>query len=258
MRSFGDKDMKRLLAAILAGFGLVAISPTATLASDETETWTYETPSRSGRSGRTRSYTVTETFDDDVRPQRRSTRSRTANRDTVTTTTTTRSSRATRTSRATTQRAARNTWRDTVVEYDDQPTQRRSRSRVVEVTPDIDDVRPQRRTTGPYDADRQRFARSLSGFGTETGIASYYWQPQRLAGGGWFEPDGISAAHKTLPLGTRVRVTRTDTGASVDVTINDRGPYIAGRIIDLSRGAARIIGMESRGVVPVKVSVLGR
>ena len=92
----------------------------------------------------------------------------------------------------------------------------------------------------------------------QQGIASYYWQGQRLATGGRFNPDGISAAHRTLPFGTRVRVTHLRNGRSVDVRINDRGPYIAGRIIDLSRGAARVIGMTGQGVAQVRVTVLGR
>lgn len=61
------------------------------------------------------------------------------------------------------------------------------------------------------------------------GKASYYWQPQRVASGGWFNPNAMTAAHKTLPFGTRVRVTNKVNGRSVVVTINDRGPYIAGR-----------------------------
>lgn len=93
---------------------------------------------------------------------------------------------------------------------------------------------------------------------SQNGVASYYWQGQRLATGGWFQPDGISAAHRTLPFGTRVRVTHLRNGRSVDVRINDRGPYIAGRIIDLSRGAARIIGMTGQGIAQVSVTVLGR
>jgi rare lipoprotein A len=92
----------------------------------------------------------------------------------------------------------------------------------------------------------------------QNGIASYYWQGQRLATGGWFNPDGISAAHRTLPFGTRVRVTHLRNGRSVDVRINDRGPYIGGRIIDLSRGAARMIGMTAQGIAQVRVTILGR
>jgi rare lipoprotein A len=99
---------------------------------------------------------------------------------------------------------------------------------------------------------------SLSSSGGEVGVASYYWQPQALASGGRFNPEAMTAAHKTLPFGTRVRVTRLDNGNSVDVTINDRGPYISGRIIDLSRRAARDIGMTGQGVSRVRVNVVGR
>ena len=101
-----------------------------------------------------------------------------------------------------------------------------------------------------------RSTESLSG--GEWGVASYYWQPQRVAAGGWFNPNAMTAAHKSLAFGTRVRVTRLDNGNSVDVTINDRGPYIAGRIIDLSRAAAQSINMTGQGIARVKVNVLGR
>jgi len=94
--------------------------------------------------------------------------------------------------------------------------------------------------------------------GGESGKASYYWQPQKVASGGWFNPNAMTAAHKSLPFGTRVRVTNQSNGRSVDVVINDRGPFVAGRIIDLSSAAAGVIGMKSAGVVPVKVAVLGR
>lgn len=117
-----------------------------------------------------------------------------------------------------------------------------------------DDDRPARR------ASRQARASSesdSSGY-TLSGKASYYWQPQALASGGRFNPDAYTAAHKTLPFGTRVRVTNQYNGQSVTVVINDRGPYIAGRIIDLSRAAAGAIDMKGRGVVPVSVQVLGR
>lgn len=91
-----------------------------------------------------------------------------------------------------------------------------------------------------------------------SGMASYYWQPQRVASGGWFNPNAMTAAHKTLPFGTRVRVVNANNGQSVDVTINDRGPYIAGRVIDLSSAAAGAINMKGSGVVPVRMTVLGR
>jgi rare lipoprotein A len=91
------------------------------------------------------------------------------------------------------------------------------------------------------------------GSGAETGVASYYWQPQPLASGGRFDPDAMTAAHKSLPFGTRVRVTDKSTGKSVVVTINDRGPYIAGRIIDLSKRAAGELGIQGRGIASVSV-----
>ena len=91
-----------------------------------------------------------------------------------------------------------------------------------------------------------------------SGIASFYWQPQRVAAGGWFNPNAMTAAHKSLPFGTKVRVTHLGNGKSVDFMINDRGPYIAGRIIDLSKAAAGVIGMQGQGVAKVKVTVLGR
>jgi rare lipoprotein A len=90
------------------------------------------------------------------------------------------------------------------------------------------------------------------------GVASYYWQPQALASGGRFDPNAMTAAHKTLPFGTRVRVTHLGNGRSVEVKINDRGPYVAGRIIDLSRAAAGVIGMTAQGVARVAVEILGK
>jgi rare lipoprotein A len=90
------------------------------------------------------------------------------------------------------------------------------------------------------------------------GVASYYWEPQALASGGRFNPNALTAAHKTLPFGTRVRVTHLGNGRSVEVKINDRGPYVAGRIIDLSKAAASVIGMTGQGIARVAVEVLGK
>ena len=92
----------------------------------------------------------------------------------------------------------------------------------------------------------------------QSGMASYYWQGQRVASGGWFNPNAMTAAHKTLPFGTRVRVTHAGNGRSVEVVINDRGPYVAGRIIDLSRAAAAAIGMTRQGVARIRMTVVGR
>lgn len=84
--------------------------------------------------------------------------------------------------------------------------------------------------------------------------ASYYYQGKRTANGERFNPDGLTAAHKTLPFGTRLRVSYR--GRSVTVRVNDRGPFIRGRQLDLSRGAARAIGMLGAGVGAVSVDRL--
>ena len=90
-------------------------------------------------------------------------------------------------------------------------------------------------------------------FGGESGYASYYWQPQAVACGGRFNPSALTAAHRTLPCGTKVKVTNTRNGKSTVVTINDRGPFVSGRIIDLSKAAAIQINMTGAGVAPVRV-----
>jgi hypothetical protein len=93
------------------------------------------------------------------------------------------------------------------------------------------------------------------------GVASYYggnFHGRLTASGVLFDMNAMTAAHRTLPFGTRVRITHLGNGRTVDVRITDRGPFIAGRIIDLSRGAAGVIGMHQQGVARVKVTVLGR
>jgi rare lipoprotein A len=94
----------------------------------------------------------------------------------------------------------------------------------------------------------------------ETGKASWYSirtnRGTRTASGQRLCDQGATAAHKTLPLGTKVRVTNQANGKSEVVTINDRGPYIRGRIIDLTIGSAERLGFRHRGVAPVKVEVL--
>ena len=93
----------------------------------------------------------------------------------------------------------------------------------------------------------------------EEGLASWYGTPfngQRAASGEIYRQDELTAAHRTLPFGTTVRIRRTDTGASVVVRINDRGPYVESRIVDLSNAAARQLDMLGHGVVPVALEVL--
>lgn len=88
------------------------------------------------------------------------------------------------------------------------------------------------------------------------GIASYYWQDQMTANGERFDKTQLTAAHRTLPFGTRVKVTNLTNGRSVVVRINDRGPFKAGRIIDLSEAAAKHIDMTSKGLVRVALDVM--
>jgi rare lipoprotein A len=93
----------------------------------------------------------------------------------------------------------------------------------------------------------------------EKGLASWYgadFEGQVAASGAVFHQAQLTAAHRTLPFGTTVRIRRTDTGASVVVLINDRGPFIESRIIDLSNAAARELGMLLPGVVPVALEVV--
>ena len=113
-----------------------------------------------------------------------------------------------------------------------------------------------------YRAERRRSSGSVVnsgsyGGGGSVGMASYYWQGTRTASGARFNPGGMTAAHKTLPFGTKVLVTHVSTGRSVTVTINDRGPFVKGRIIDLSRGAARALGYEGSGLGRVRVRYAG-
>jgi rare lipoprotein A len=89
-----------------------------------------------------------------------------------------------------------------------------------------------------------------------SGLCAFYSESGGVSSGGRFDPNGLTAAHRTLPFGTRVRVTDPKTGRSVIVTINDRGPFGKGRVIDLSLGAARALGMIDRGIIYVQAEVL--
>src|SRR5262245_52307084 len=88
----------------------------------------------------------------------------------------------------------------------------------------------------------------------ESGKATWYGKGRRVACGGAFHPGAMTAAHKTLPCGTKVLVTNHHNGKTVVVTITDRGPYGRGMVIDLTRGAAAKIGMIRSGVAPVTVT----
>lgn len=91
------------------------------------------------------------------------------------------------------------------------------------------------------------------------GVASYYGNElagNRTASGERFDPGQLTAAHRSLPFGSMVRVTNTSNGDSVIVRINDRGPFSRGRVIDVSQAAAREIGMHRSGTARVKLALL--
>ncbi len=96
---------------------------------------------------------------------------------------------------------------------------------------------------------------------TETGKASYYadkFAGRRTASGSVYRPGQLTAAHNTLPFGTKVRVTNPRNHRSVKVVVTDRGPHVKGRIIDLSKKAARKIDIIDAGVAPVELKVIGK
>jgi rare lipoprotein A len=89
------------------------------------------------------------------------------------------------------------------------------------------------------------------------GLASYYrFHGRRTASGETFDSNELTAAHRTLPFGTKLRVTNVSTGQSVTVRVNDRGPFIAGRVVDVSQSAADALGMTRQGVAKVKLDVV--
>jgi rare lipoprotein A len=90
---------------------------------------------------------------------------------------------------------------------------------------------------------------------SSVGIASFYKYEAKTASGEQFNPRALTAAHRTLPFGTRLRVTNVATGQSVTVRVNDRGPFIPGRVVDVSLSAAKELGMIDRGITKVKLEV---
>lgn len=95
----------------------------------------------------------------------------------------------------------------------------------------------------------------------KSGRASWYgpgFHGKRTANGERFNQNAMTAAHRTLPFGTKVKVTNLHNGRSVVVRINDRGPFSRGRVIDLSKAAASVIGLFQSGTAPVRIQVLGR
>lgn len=91
------------------------------------------------------------------------------------------------------------------------------------------------------------------------GLASWYgadFQGRPTASGEVFDKEGLSAAHRTLPFGTLLRVTSLETGASVVVRVNDRGPFVGDRVLDLSEAAARLVGMTVNGTARIRAQIL--
>jgi len=103
------------------------------------------------------------------------------------------------------------------------------------------------------------FARPNNATSTQTasqGVASFYTEGQQTASGEKFDTHDLTAAHPTLPFGTRLRVTNVATGRSVTVRVNDRGPYVPGRVVDVSQSAASALGMVDSGIAKVKLDVV--
>jgi peptidoglycan lytic transglycosylase len=117
-------------------------------------------------------------------------------------------------------------------------------------------------TTGPGTGGSVRVAlSSATSRAAAVGRASWYGEfhhGQLTASGETFDMMQLTAAHRTLPLGTRLRVTNLENGRMVRVRVNDRGPYVDGRILDLSLGAARALDMVERGVVPVRLDIIAK
>lgn len=112
--------------------------------------------------------------------------------------------------------------------------------------------------TNPYSVMGKTYWPVQSGLGfQEEGLASWYgmdFHGKKTATGETYDMFSISAAHKTLPLGTKVRVTNLENGRELELMINDRGPFVDGRVIDLSYASARLLGMADNGVAKVRVT----
>lgn len=117
-------------------------------------------------------------------------------------------------------------------------------------------------TTSVTSSQPQSSVESKQLIAQSIGQASFYGNEPGEGGpltanGERYNPGGLTAAHRSLPFGTKVRVTSANTGRSVVVRVNDRGPFVGGRIIDLSTGAARAIGLTNSGVGNVRLDILG-
>jgi rare lipoprotein A (peptidoglycan hydrolase) len=117
---------------------------------------------------------------------------------------------------------------------------------------------PVRATKTPAPQAREETAPTRQSALVQVGTASWYgsgFHGQETASGEPFDRHALTAAHRTLPLGTKAKVTNLETGQEVQVTINDRWPYVPGRHLDLSQAAAKQIGLTKKGVAKVKIEV---
>jgi len=104
----------------------------------------------------------------------------------------------------------------------------------------------------PFAANKKAAETQIASYG----LASFYSDEQQTANGEKFNPNDLTAAHPTLPFGTQLRVTNVATGRSVTVRVNDRGPFVPGRIVDVSYSAAETLGFVGRGVAKVRLDVI--
>ncbi|MFC4909010.1 septal ring lytic transglycosylase RlpA family protein [Actinomadura gamaensis] len=135
----------------------------------------------------------------------------------------------------------------------DQPRTTPGRASRGETRPPV--PKPVKTTDAPKPKPKKRAYTVLSSGSCE---ASSYGEGQETASGEPFNPNALTAAHKTLPFGSRVRVTNKNNGESVIVRINDRGPYVGGRCLDLSTAAMKQVDGMGAGVIPVRYEVLSR
>jgi rare lipoprotein A len=142
-------------------------------------------------------------------------------------------------------------WQTTVV-----PAGKPARHLATAALPDKQtDAAPSAIAVGPV-APSAHIARRKPAAHLLSGIASFYWQGQKTANGEVFDKTAMTAAHPTLPFNTRVKVTHLASGRSVIVRVNDRGPFKAGRVIDLSHAAAGALGMHGQGLARVQLEVI--
>ena len=121
----------------------------------------------------------------------------------------------------------------------------------------IEEIQPLHKGAGKPEPQSQSMVKQ----GGPSGMASWYgpgFHGRQTANGEIYNQNALTAAHPNLPFGTKVKVTNVHTGSSVVVRINDRGPFVGGRVIDLSAAAARVIGLVRSGVAPVRLEILGR